>query len=232
MKLVRSVFGVALLSFALPLPAAVVYQSGVIATSQTPVNAFVSDGNNNLTGTWAAVRFTINTDLQVDSIMAEGIYVGGSIPVTDFFTIAFFQDGVTVPSTLIGTVRTGSNLNRSTTGVTVFSLYQVYHYTMDLSSSIQLAAGTYWLSVANDTPSNAGSQSWAWTASADGTSAGAESPVSQSTGYQFSSDARTQVFSFDGAAIPEPKTTVLLIFALVAFGFFLRRQTRIEAIRL
>jgi len=212
MKPIQVLFAFTALLLTSQTKADIVFQSGQIATTQAPVNAFVSDGNNNVTGTWAAVRFTLDAAIDIDSLMVEGLFVGGAIPASDLFTIAFFQDGITIPGAQISPGLAVENVVRTNTAVNAFGT-QVYHFQMDLQAPLELAAGSYWLSVANSTPSNGATQSWYWTASANGTFSGAESPVSQTSGYTFSTDARTQVFSFGGTTVvvPEPSVSWLLL---------------------
>jgi len=221
-------FALILLQFASVAKATTVYQSGVPALSQTPVDAYISDDDNNPAGTWQAVPFTLTALTDINSIMVEGLFINSNIPVSDLFTIAFFSDSLThdVPGTQIGSGLTVQNVNRTATGVTAFS-YQVYHFTMDLSATLELSPGTYWFSIANNTPSNSKIQSWAWTASADGTTAAALSGTSQTSGYTFT-DPRTQVFSFQGTnPVPEPTTLALAglsLLALAARGFHTLRH--------
>jgi hypothetical protein len=199
LSLVHSAFG------------ATVYESGLVATTQAPTNAFLSDSNYNGFGTYNAVRFTISgAAVSVSSITLEGLYIGSGSPGANVFNAAFFGDGTTIPGTRIASDVTVSGATRTATGVNVFGSLAVYHYVLDLSAPVELVPGTYWLAVAADTSDTPPSHSFAWTSSADAGGVGASSNTSIGSGYLESTDARTQVFSLQGAVVvPEPSAVML-----------------------
>lgn len=177
------------------------------------INAFNSD----ITTETSAIQFTLSADTIVQSINFTGCYSGQFTiprPGTDQFTIAFFaDDGSTdpnnpakpIPGPQIGALQSLQITTPATDreDPIVFSL-PTFDYAGDLPNPVELVAGTYWISIANDYSGAAG---WLMAYSSSGSNEAlkvAISSTSQTSGYAGipTSDAVKPFFSLSGVLAP------------------------------
>ncbi len=126
--------------------------------------SYVSDFD---AGQQVADNFTLTQDANLTQIEWWGIYLYNNSPATDSFTVRIFADNGSgapqiTPTNLAGT------LTRSGTGQTItvpvfFTSVtaDIYHYTLDLGTALNLTAGDYWLSIVNDTATDT-NDNWYW----------------------------------------------------------------------
>lgn len=155
-----------------------------------------------------ADNFTLTTDAVLNSISWLGAYRNTNSPLDDAdnFTLVIFSnnipnnlpDALSPPLLNINIGNTDSRVNSGENAGT--SNFNIFSYQADLSSDLSLSAGTYWLSIINNT--NLG---WAWGASSisgDIAFTDSESFWSQSNG--------TLQFELNTAAVPLPAASWLL----------------------
>jgi hypothetical protein len=108
--------------------------------------------------------FSLAADASITDVIWRGQYFGGDNIATDDFTIAFFNDtgsaGTAALGTQIGTsFGFGDNVNRLSAGDDGFG-NPVYEYSVTIPGGLDLLAGSYWIAIFNDTPSDP--DSWQW----------------------------------------------------------------------
>jgi uncharacterized repeat protein (TIGR01451 family) len=116
---------------------------------------------------WQADDVSLNAADTVGGVRFFGFYVDpsgvlitNSAPVDDEFTLRIFSDLAEQPGALIGTSTLAGN--RTETGETFGnSAVRWYRYELSLDSPVTLDAGTYWVSIVNDTSADA-DDDWAW----------------------------------------------------------------------
>jgi hypothetical protein len=198
---------------------------GAVIFSQAPTINLGSGSDIDL-NFLSAAGFSIAADDTVRSVNWLGLYVlsgGGSVPLTDNFTINFYSDSAG-PDSLLQSFALGSLFGgRTDTGLPGFGINDstVYDYVADLGTGFVLQAGiNYWISIVNDTTSdpNAG---WLW-----GMSTTMADPYVFSTdqGNSWTPSSRSQNMILDNANVPVPATVWLFGSALGLLGW-LRRKT-------
>lgn len=187
--------GLCLMLISSPARAVVVYDSGYTYAgyhaSDTRIQAYGADD------------FSLAGANTLNGIQFRGLYASSNTPVTDSFTITFYNSAGNVPGTALGST-TLSSLSRTDTGANAVGNYDIYLYDAAFTTPIALSGGTtYWVSIANATP--AGGDFWYW--SYTGTDndyadkVGNTQPWVPGTG---------QGFNFVLSAIPEPSSLALL----------------------
>ena len=148
------VFGFALVISAEAFGQGVVYDN--LAGGPSGVDLFLRSDNDEPFITTDDV--TLPTTTRITQVNWSGIYfefTAGSIPQTDAFTILFFADDVGLPDTggPIAEFSVGDNVNRVDSGFTGAVSRDIYEYSANIDFTLN-AGTTYWLSIANDTPSS------------------------------------------------------------------------------
>ena len=105
-----------------------------------------------------AEDFEILRDRNVTAIRVRGGY-SDDVPVADDFTIAIHDDGGGIPGALLHELHPVAT-TRQATGA-VFHLNDEYAYELTLPQALPLSAGTYFISVYNNTAGSSGTWRWA-----------------------------------------------------------------------
>lgn len=118
------------------------------------------------------VTFAEDFSLTATSTTIRSIHWQGRLASTnpaktyeiDDFRVQIYQDASPIsPSGLLYDFHVGSNVNRTDTGIDFFGL-DMYTYSANLggSTGITLGAGTYWLSIFNDSSADSDGDWWTW----------------------------------------------------------------------
>lgn len=157
----------------------------------------------------------------------ELTFYGGYFPndplPTDAFTVNLYNDAGGLPGGAATLITSGSADSRTATGNILFGV-QEYEYSVDLGS-LNLAPGTYWIEIFNDTNANDPDNVWFW-------ETGDLDPVSGIVDAAFSLDG-IEWFALGGttelaftiettSVIPEPSSFA----ALAVLGLFAARRRR------
>ncbi|MCZ6651643.1 MAG: GEVED domain-containing protein [Planctomycetota bacterium] len=132
--------------------------------SQLPnqVNGLFSDVNCAACGTGTQVvadNFIMAVDGSIDILRFWGGYFTQNIPENpDCFTVIFYADAGGTPGGIINQLDCVAATSRVDTGIDLFAVDE-YEYEIDLNPNKDLAAGTYWVSIHNDTLA---SDEWFW----------------------------------------------------------------------
>jgi len=147
-----------------PLP---IYVGGPGANTLAPVDAFSSDA---AIPSFRAAEIELEDAATIHSVTFEGTYAMAQTIGIDAFTLQILNDDNGVNGDLPGSVASPpvalEVVSRTDTGVDEFGL-DVYRYEANLASPIAIAAGSYWLSIANDTSDDA-DDTWRWTVATRG----------------------------------------------------------------
>lgn len=177
-------------------------------------NAFFSDLSFSQV---MADDFTLTSAASPDSITFWGTYSPSDIPLTpDRFSLAIYSDVGDMPGSVISfshisPVRTYYGLTTQGTGL--------YEYNASLTP-VDLAAGTYWLVIVNDT-SAVGNDTWAWAISAEIYNAfGAFATESSRTPSHWNRSPLDLAFTL--SAVPEPSSLALAGLASVGLAVVMR----------
>lgn len=198
-------------------------QAGIVVDQSppSPDNAYFSDV------TWpqeVADNFTLTSAASPDTIKFWGTYNFANTPLNpDQFTLTFYADS-NGPSSVISSIAISPT--RSLYGPSNYGA-DIYEYTASFAP-VALGAGTYWVSVVNDSSSDPsrGSQ-WAWEVSGnsyDSTLAVAFDSTATSSSWTVVGNINDEAFvlSTTGTAVPEPATFALA--GLGAFAFVVGRR--------
>lgn len=197
-------------------PTPPIYVGGPGADILTPVDAFSSDLD---IPSFRAAEIALATDATVYSVTFEGTYAAAQTIGADAFTLQFLNDDNGANGDLPGSIASSAMalevVSRIDTGVDEFGL-DVYRYQANLASPIAIPAGSYWMSIANDTSDDV-DDNWRWTIATRGYSDPftAQSSASQSGPYS-SSLRGTPVFTllatvFDGVQPRQPASPARII---------------------
>lgn len=149
--------------------------SGTVALNQPPngVNGFFSDPSCGLCGGQQAIadNWSVNSpggSFQVNQIIMWGGYFPGNTPnPTDAFTVLIHSDGGGVPGPVVFTFN-GPATSRIQTGVIIFGTNE-WLFTFDFAAPANLANGTYYVEVINNTAGNPAGDDFYWETGNPGT---------------------------------------------------------------
>lgn len=208
--------------------AAVVYDNGA------PL-VYASKSDLASSGTLGAVlgavlgadNFTLSGSETIANIFWSGLYFGANtLTEPDDFTIIFYSDSLGLPdnSGVLGTYTPGNTVNRVDSGGGA----DIYNYSVDISP-LMLSAGTYWVSIFNNTSADT-DDAWSWSLSSAVVTGGGDA-VSR-LGINAAWTDLNSEFSFvlndTAAVVPVPAAAWLMGSGLLAvFGFSRRRSTAV-----
>ena len=201
------------------------------ATAQTTV---FDNGNPNGVGIWdsdpsgfllSAEDFTLTATTTFDTVRWYGAYGDIAPPATDTFTISFFDTTSGIPDALPRTGETfavGDSVTR-VNGVGV-GRFPGYVHEATLSSPVTMGAGTFAISIVNDTTADT-ERVWFWLTSAQ-TGSHFDRTTPNDT---FASRTNTLAFQLINTptVVPESGTVALLLPAFFVIGgtFIARRRS-------
>lgn len=159
--------------------------------------------------------FTLSGSATIRSIQWWGIYIFTASPGPDSFNINIFADNGGAPGTSVTGTLAVSASRLSTTDL-VFGSFPLFEYTANIPDTV-LSAGTYWLSIQNDTTGSG--YDWSWASSAN-TPANALFLDGSFTAQEFDLAFNLN----DTAVVPEPST--MLLSAVGLGGILLARRRR------
>lgn len=143
-----------------PASAQVVYDNG----GPDNVTAFFSDSSAE---GYTAESFTLASTATFNTVTWFGVYAPTQTPtVSDNFTLLFYDTTGGSPNAtarLGETFVIGSSVTRTTTDIT--SPLTIYRYSATLPSALTYTAGTYGISIVNDTTDAIDQNFWAWSTS-------------------------------------------------------------------
>ena len=186
--------------------------AGVEFVNRAPnqVNGFFADSSGGVPNQSIADSFLNDATWTIEYMSFWGGYFPFISPLADSFTIEFYADAGGLPGGAPVHTTGLSNLVRTDTGIDIFDTDE-YKYDADLSIPASLGAGTFWVSITNDTglgPNN----TWFWE-TADG-SGGAFSADAGGTWNPLGSHLSLVL----GGSIPAPGALALLGVAGLAAG--------------
>ncbi len=129
------------------------------------VNGIFSDEGCDICGAGVQVlgeNFTVITagmGFDLEQIVIWGGYYPNDVPTADDFDVLIHSDAAGLPGTVICTETGIVATSRTATGVVLFGVSE-YMVTLDLAAACNLADGTYWLEVYNNT--GTGTDDWFW----------------------------------------------------------------------
>lgn len=171
-----------------------------------------------------ADNFTLATAAAPDSITFWGGYVSGNVPLNpDLFSLAFYDNAGGLPGTLISSFSIAPS--RALAGGKLVGVSDTYLYTAGFAS-VNLVAGTYWVSVVNDSSASP-ANGWVWASSAnpyDGVVA--ISHDSSRTPTNWFNSGSDMAFTLSASrSVPEPSSMVLAgLGGLFAMAYRIRRR--------
>lgn len=149
--------------------------------------------------------FVLTTSEVIDRVEVWGVYQNGNPVAVDEFRVRFLSDSAGLPGALACGNCEWSDLtgSRVATGNTVAESgadQAEYLYVFDLSSAMLLPAGTFWLEVFNNTPSNGTGiyDAWRWVTSGAGSGSHAYAYEAPGTSWTSSSPALSYRLSYVG----------------------------------
>lgn len=175
-----------------------------------------------------AAKFSItNSSSEIKAVSFYGLYFeGGADPgvTTDTFDLVFFTDGGNGPDSIIGSAQQSLVAERELTGQDGVFGNPIYRYELNLSSSVTLSSGSYWLAISRNNPAAPAGTGGAWLWAGDHTGG----PANQSqSGNQFSfsgtNNASPAFTVEDTQFVPEPGSLFLGAMA-TAIGISRRRR--------
>lgn len=168
--------------------------------------------------------FSVTSEVKAASFY--GSYFDGganSLTVTtDVFDVAFFTDSGNGPGTLIDSLQTSVTAERFVTGSQIGGK-DIFRYELDLSTSVVLAAGNYWVAISRDNPSAPSGTGSNWIWAGDHTAGPALMSQSGNQLAWSGTDNANPAFTLEDTtfAVPEPQ-----VFGLTAIAFASMLATR------
>jgi len=181
---------------------------------------YVSDVDFGATGVQFADDFILGVPSFVTGVIWWGVYFPGGTPGTDDFTIEIYDNVGGFPALLPLVAFSIGTANRTDTGVDQGDGDDIYTFHADIAATL-LAAGTYWLSIYNDTTLD-GDDNWYWSRSSltgnDRHRFGLSGPWDDDLPGE-------QAFQLEGEPVPEPGTLLLLGAGAIAWPLVRRRRS-------
>jgi hypothetical protein len=110
----------------------------------------------------SADDFQLATASAITRVRWWGFYQGSNVPLEpDVFTLRIFADNGGTPAIAALFESPLEKVHRRATGL-VSGGYDVYEYTATLKPVLELAPGTYWLSIVNDVDTEEVGTDWLW----------------------------------------------------------------------
>ncbi|WP_022947731.1 DUF7901 domain-containing protein [Methylohalobius crimeensis] len=174
----------------------------------------------------SADDFLLTDETTINSIEWWGIYFSSNTAsASDNFTIRIFPDTAGVPASTTSISPLIGTLTQTDTGddFTVSSLFfngtfDVYKYSLTLDTPPNLATGSYWLSIVNDTTNEI--DDWFWsTSNASGNAHGRVNDGDSWTfgiGNEMAFNLQGSVTSNTTNPVPEPSILTLISLGLLA----------------
>jgi hypothetical protein len=206
----------------------VIYNSGPVDPGTGATGSDLKTTSDGLFPRQIADVFSLQSAAQVTGLSWWGGYFpAGTAPTEDHFTVRVFGDiGGNPGSSPLWQFPPGQ-VDRTTTGLMSGAL-PVYLYSLNVPSPFLLAAGTYWLSVVNDTTGDPDDR-WFWSRNGHPTfPVTIRERLADDTAwgpYSFTTIA-PQAFVVSGVAVPEPR--MVAVFVLVG-GMLLRSGLRLRS---
>ena len=214
------------------LAAATLTALGTTANAQTVV---FDNGNPNLVSVaasdsavnqFAADTFTLTGTTPVGTVRWFGVYISANTLTPDAFTVSFFN---TTGGTPNATARTGEtfavgNPGRVANGQNIEGI-PVYRYEATLSAPVTLSAGTFGISIVNNTTTDV-DDDWYWATSSSASQASFSRNAPTTTFGPAANDLAFQLVSAPAAVVPEAGTLALVLPALGMVGAVVRRKAR------
>jgi hypothetical protein len=134
-----------------------------VEINQTPngVNGYFSDTGCDFCGGGQqsmADDVNIFAATNICDIQFDGAYYSSNSSPVDQFTINIYSDGGGIPGALLYG-ESNVSVSRVLTGNVIFGVSE-WHYTATLASTVNLAIGTWWFEIFNNT--GLGTDDWAW----------------------------------------------------------------------
>ncbi len=205
----------------------------VVASIGNTASADISQGPNQANGFFSDVTFpqSIADNFVVTaggplnySLSWWGGYFPSNTAVSDSFAIRIHGDLAGLPDSSAAFLNlSGVTADlRVDTGVNLFGVDE-YMYTLNLGA-LNLAPGTYWLEIFNDTSQNG--DNWFWeTGNLDNVNGIANDAFSQTTpGVVWFANGAEQAFTLTTSPIPEPSLAGTIL--LLGLGFIANRRRK------
>jgi hypothetical protein len=211
-SLTRILIALSMLACGTIASAAVIFDNGIVAN-----NGFVSDPDFTGTPKFSADDFTLAAGANViTDVHWTGLYAFSNTPLTDNFTLQFFNNAggfpALTPFLSVAVSPTRTDTGRDAAGSDIFA------YVVDIAPLTLAPATTFWLSIVNDT-SNDPNDNWFW-GIRDASGNGA---VRDAAGGPWTTLGAGYEFQLTGVSVPEPPALALFALSFSALGFLSRR---------
>ncbi|MGH9464257.1 MAG: hypothetical protein ACRD0X_01340 [Thermoanaerobaculia bacterium] len=135
-------------------------QLGAMTLNQPlhPNPSFCNAASEGINQSIADNFLVLSLPFDISQIVVWGIFFLDNTPGTDEYAILFHSDSGGLPGAVVEQ-QSGVPASRVDTGLN-FADKDIYQFTMDLASPIQLAPGTYWIELFNDASSQSDDFCW------------------------------------------------------------------------
>ncbi len=174
------------------------------------INGLFADSTGSSPNQRVADNFVSEASWSLEYISFWGGYFPINTPVVDSFTIEFYADVAGLPGGTAVHTTTLTNLVRTDTGIDIFGVDE-YRYDADFAAPVNLGAGTFWISITNNTGFGANG-SWFWETSSGGGNSSSWSPDGGTT-WNVQPNGLSMIL---GGVIPAPGAIALLGLAGIA----------------
>ena len=162
-------------------------------------------------------NFSLVSPETIRSVTWYGLYHSADTPLTDAFTIAFYDDNGSAAPQVSPFQSESVSAIRTATG-NIHSGFDEYLYKANITDLPLSGSTPYYLSIDNDTTLDA-DDNWAWEASASGL--GYFRGLGGGSWSTFGAD---MVFSLDTTPVPEPAQFGAMLGAFLALIILVRRR--------